>query len=99
MSEKRQPGYYRVKYLGVWYLGFYIGNLSYPWELKASDGDIMRHQDSAFDEIIDTPIPPEPKVEVTDNEIEKSFWDNGGRGYMSLRGFTKAVRDFLTKTK
>jgi hypothetical protein len=106
---KRQPGYYRVKYLGVWYLGFYIGNLSYPWELKASDGDIMRHQDSAFDEIIDTPVSPEPQ-QVTYEEIWECISKHSGIEVdylksrrevlsISVKGIVEIMRTLLSKNK
>ena len=100
MTEQRKPGYYRVKYDGVWLIDRYDPILGFQmfWD---SGGKEMEDE---FDEIIETPISPEPQKEVTDGEIEKHFTTShfdGKNGHHYRRNKdrifgAKWMRDLLT---
>lgn len=69
MNKERNPGYYRVKYKGKWLIDKYHAILGFQmfW-----DSGGMEMEDE-FDEIIETPISPEPPETMTREElIEKA---------------------------
>ena len=69
MNKERKPGYYRVKYKGKWLIDKYHAILGFQmfW-----DSGGMEMEDE-FDEIIETPISPEPPETMTREElIEKA---------------------------
>jgi hypothetical protein len=57
MSKIRQPGYYRVRKQNTWYFAAWS---DVAWHVMADEEEIIF--DSYWDEIIETPISPEPAI-------------------------------------
>lgn len=91
-NDKRQPGYYRVKYGGEWTIGEWFVKLPTAcWFLTA---DSREKKDEDLEEINETPINPEPEKECN------HFWIGPeDTGYCGSCGMYRSVWNGYNKSK